>query len=262
MNQPERAFEVFLTHATTGNILMADSEPPRLSVKNSNFSVLELGPGDSLFTAVIAKSLGATKSWLIDAGKFAISETAAYVALGKLLLSRGYEHAGVAVAGGVEETLRLCNGSYLTNGVSSLSELPDKTVDFCFSNAVLEHIPKEDFPKLADELNRVMKLDGVCVHRVDLKDHIGGALNNLRFSNKIWESSLFRKSGFYTNRIRFSEMLHIFDHAGFDCEVTRKVTWDELPTAQSVLAPQFSKLPKDELLISGFDLVLRRKAIN
>lgn len=133
---------------------------------------------------------------------------------------------------------------------------------FCFPNAVLGHIPKDDFHKLAGELHRVIKLDGVCVHRVDLKGHIGGALNNLRFSDDVWESLLFRKSGFYTNCIRFSEMLHIFDHAGFDCDVTRKVTWDELPTTQSVLVPQFSKLSKDELLIIGFDLVLRRKVIN
>lgn len=111
MNQLERALEVFLTHATTGNVLIAGSEPPRLRVEHSNCSVLELGPGDSICTAVIAKSLGATKPWLIDAGDFATGETTAYVALGKILLSRGYAHAAVAVAGGVEDALRICNGS-------------------------------------------------------------------------------------------------------------------------------------------------------
>lgn len=102
---------------------------------SGDFSFLELGPRDSLFTIVIAKALGATR-------------------------------------------------------------------------------------KLADELGRVLKPDGICVHRVDLNDHLGGCLNNLRFTDAIWESVLFRESGFYANR----------------------------------------RLTDEDLLVSGFDLVLRHKA--
>jgi len=262
MNQPERALEIFLTHAATGGVLSVGTKAPYLNVKSNDFSVLEFGPGDSLFTAMIAKSLGATEVWLIDAGDYVAHETAAYATLGKLLLSYGFECVDTTVPRSIEEVLRINNGRYLSNGVASISLVPDRSIDFCFSNAVLEHIPKKDFAKLADELHRVIKVDGVCVHRVDLKDHIGGALNNLRFSDDVWEGHLFRNSGFYTNRIRFSEMLNIFEHAGFDCQVTRKVTWDKLPTSRSVMARKFSELPKDELRVSGFDLVLRRKVIN
>jgi hypothetical protein len=106
---------------------------------------------------------------------------------------------------------------------------------------------------------RVLKPDGVGVHRVDLADHLGGALNNLRFSEVLWEGQLFSRSGFYTNRISFSKMLKIFDQAGFKCEVPRKATWDCLPTARSVLAKEFQALSDGDLIVSGFDLVIRHK---
>ena len=36
---------------------------------------------------------------------------------------------------------------------------------------------------------------GLCSHVVDLKDHLGGALNNLRFSQRVWESRTMAGSG-------------------------------------------------------------------
>jgi len=41
----------------------------------------------------------------------------------------------------------------------------------------------------------------------------------MRFSTQAWESPLMAQSGFYTNRLRFSEMLNIFKEAGFRTEV-------------------------------------------
>lgn len=55
-------------------------------------------------------------------------------------------------------------------------------------------------------------------------------------------------------------MLKIFERAGFDCQVPRKVTWDNLPIARSSLAELFQSLSDDDLLVSGFDVVLRPKA--
>jgi hypothetical protein len=113
--------------------------------------------------------------------------------------------------------LDTCNCQYLTDGTRSLEQLTSSSIDYCFSNAVLEHISKCDFTKMANEFFRILKSDGVCLDRVDLKDHLGGGLNNLRFSEATWEGALFRKSGFYTNRIRFVEMVEIFEQAGLIC---------------------------------------------
>jgi len=112
---------------------------------------------------------------------------------------------------------------------------------------------------LATELSRVLTRNGVWVHRVDLKDHLDGRLDNLRFSDAIRQGKLFRDSGFYTNRIRFGEMLALFERAGFECYLPRVIRWERLPTARAKLNASFRQLPDEDLLVSEFDVVLRRK---
>ena len=259
MNQPERALANFLEHAKTGGVLDTKGQMSRLKPTNNAFTVLELGPGDSLFTAVIAKSLGASRTWLVDAGPFATTDMNAYMSLFNYLQQQGIAVPCATNPQNTGEVLKICCGDYMTNGVSSLEQLPADSVDYCFSNAVLEHVPKNHFDMLASELCRVMKPGGVSVHRVDLKDHLGGGLNNLRFSEETWEGRLFRNSGFYTNRIRFGEMLGIFKRAGFDCSLPRIVRWERLPTPKRKMASQFRGLSNDDLLVSGFDIVLRAR---
>jgi len=81
-----------------------------------------------------------------------------------------------------------------------LAQIPTEGIDFCFSNAVLEHVDKSDFSRMVKELFRVLKPGGASSHRVDLKDYLGGGLNHLRFSENRWEGKLFKSSGFYTMR--------------------------------------------------------------
>lgn len=259
MNQPQRAYDTFIEHAGSAGVLEDGLTLPRLASMGRDFNVLELGPGDSLFTAVIAKALGASRSWLVDAGPFATKDMGAFVGLFDFLHQTGFS---LAFANGPQtpaDVLTQCHGEYLTEGVQSLAQLPNACIDFCFSNAVLEHIPKEDFGKLADELRRILKPDGVCLHRVDLKDHLGGGLNNLRFSDARWEGSLFRKSGFYTNRIRFGQMVNVFVQAGFECSLPRVLRWGSLPISRTKLDASFRQLIEDDLLVSGFDIVLKVK---
>ena len=258
MNQPQRALETFLEHARTGDVLGREGAVPQLRTQGDDYTVLELGPGDSLFTAVIARSLGASKTWLVDAGSFAMMAMQPYAELIDYLRQQGFQVPMMTLPQTSRDLLKDCQAEYLSDGVCSLAQVPPSSVDYCFSNAVLEHIPKGDFVLLAAELFRVMKPDGVSVHRVDLKDHLGGSLNNLRFTGATWEGDLLRKSGFYTNRIRFSEIVALFDRVGFDCQLPRVVRWDALPTPRAKLDEDFRHLPDDDLLVSGFDVVLRR----
>lgn len=259
MDNTRRAFETILEHASTADVLDREAAVPQLLTQGEDYAVLEIGPGDSLFTAVIARSLGATQTWLLDSGSFATMLIQPYTELIDYLRQQGLTATLPARPSILMDLLKECRAEYLTAGVHSLAHLPKNSVDFCFSNAVLEHIPKGDFTLLAAELYRVMKPNGVSVHRVDLKDHLGGCLNNCRFTSATWEGDLFRKSGFYTNRIRFGEMLALFDRAGFDCQIPRVVRWGALPTPRAKLDKAFRKLPDDDLLVSGFDVVLRRK---
>jgi SAM-dependent methyltransferase len=133
------------------------------------------------------------------------------------------------------------------------------SIDYCWSNAVLEHIPAAQFEQMAYEIFRVLKPGGISVHRVDLKDHLGGGLNNLRFSAATWESPLFRSSGFYTNRIRYSEMVALFEGAGLVCRTPRVLRWHELPIKREKLDASFCSVTNDDLLVNEFDIILKRE---
>lgn len=257
MDLPQSALGVFLEHPKTADVLDKNSPLPQFKV-NGDFNVLELGPGDSLFTIIIAKTLGASRTWLVDAGSFATRDMAKYDHMLNFLGQRGFVLPFVANPETLDDILTECNAEYLIEGISSLARLPSETVDFCFSQTVLQHIPKCDFTKMADELFRILKPNGVCVHRVDLKDMLDGGLNNLRFSEATWESALFRKSGFYTNRIGFSKMIVIFEQASFKCTLPRVLRWERLPTPREKLDAAFRQLPDDDLLVRDFDIVLKK----
>lgn len=259
MNQPQNALATFLLHARTARVLNEESALPYLTV-DGEFSVLELGPGDSIFSAVIARSLNASSVCLVDAAAFATTDMTDYSSLFSFLRQKGFSLPFKKDPDTIADILRECNCQYLTEGIRSLKELPSESVDYCFSNAVLEHIPKHDFPTMAHELFRILKSDGVCVHRVDLKDHLGGALNNLRFSESVWESALFSRSGFYTNRIRFKEMLTLFTETGFTYTLPLVLRWESLPISRTELNGAFRQMTVDDLLVSGFDVVLTKSS--
>jgi SAM-dependent methyltransferase len=157
----------------------------------------------------------------------------------------------------LEQILSACNAQYMTAGLDALRSIPDKTIDFVWSQAVLEHIRRADFAATMRELRRIMKPTGVASHSIDLKDHLGGALNNLRYSEQRWEADWMAKSGFYTNRIRYGEMLDIFQTEGFAVEVEQKYCWDSIPTPRVKMQPQFAVLDETDLKVRDFYVLLR-----
>lgn len=185
-------------------------------------------------------------------------DIAAYKKMLDLLRHRGFLVPFGNDTSTLDGLIRKCNGEYLIGGIQSLAHIPPESVDFCFSQTVLQHVPKSDFNKLAVELFRLLKPNAACHHRVDLKDMLGGGLNNLRFSEATWEGGLFSKSGFYTNRIRFSEMIRVFRQAGFRPTLLKVLRWEQLPLPRNKLDPRFRQLPDDDLLVSGFDILLKK----
>ncbi len=256
MDDAQYAFNAFVEYANAAGILDASSKAPKIATDGKAFNVVELGPGDSLFTAVIAKALGASRTWLIDSGPFATTPLSSYSELSKFISQQDLPLPFEGRPSTLAELLSRCESEYLTDGVASLSHIPSGTVNFCFSNAVLEHVPRSDVGTLARELSRLLTPGGISIHRVDLSDHLGGGLNHLRFSEKLWESNLFRRSGFYTNRLGFGELLQHFRAAGFECSVSRVVRWDTLPTPRKSMDPFFRQKSDDDLLVMGFDVVL------
>ena len=246
MDEPEYAAGVFQKHLErVGRIPEGD------------YVALELGPGDSLVSALSAYYNGITKYYLVDAGHFASDNPEVYRHfLNKLqeanTLQKSFDEWKT-----VDELMWRVGASYMTEGLKSLKQITDNSVDFIWSQAVLEHIREQEFDETMQELRRILKPGGVASHRVDLKDHLGGALNNLRFSNRLWEKDWMASSGFYTNRIRYSDMIKRFNNAGFKVDIVEVSRWDEVPTPIEKLDKTYRSLPVDELCISGFDVILR-----
>jgi len=221
------------------------------------FVGLELGPGDSLLSAMVARAYGASAYYLVDVGAFAQANLKRYRAMADFLADQGLPAVDMKEMTSIEAILAACRATYGTSGLTSLRAIPDKSVDFAWSHTVLQHVRRAEFTETMRELRRVLRADGISSHWVDLQDCLGGALNNLRFRESVWESPLMAGSGFYTNRIRYSEMLALFKEAGFEPDVVHLKHWERLPTPRSKLSDRFKALPEEELCVRGFHVMLR-----
>lgn len=86
----------------------------------------------------------------------------------------------------------IANGvlEHSTNHAGENINLPDSSVDYVYSNAVLEHVisPEETLK----EIKRVLKPGGITAHQVDLRDHrdFSKPLEFLKYSKEDWEKEL------------------------------------------------------------------------
>ncbi|MBD2002395.1 MULTISPECIES: class I SAM-dependent methyltransferase [Cyanophyceae] len=244
MDAPSYAYRVFKQHFD--NVKLPEK-----------FVSLELGPGDSLFSAIISQAFGGSTSYLVDSGDFARKDIDLYRAMANFITQKELPTPNIQELKSLEEVLNCCSANYLTSGLTSLRTIPAQSVDYIWSNAVLEHVRKKDFLDTMLELRRIIRNNGVCSHQVDLKDHLSNALNNLRFPEHIWENEFMANSGFYTNRIQYSQMLDIFRQANFDVEIIKVERWDKLPVLRAKLSKEFRQIRDEELCISGFSVRLR-----
>jgi SAM-dependent methyltransferase len=228
--------------------------------KNADKTAMEIGPGESLFTALLAKSFGFEHSLLLDVGNFALPSMEIYKDFARWLSNEGLPCPSLDSCDSVDSLLSTLDSQFLTGGLSSLKSLPSESVDFVFSQAVLEHIRKHEFGDTFKELWRVLKPGGVSTHVVDFKDHLEQSLNNLRFSDRTWEADWFApSSGFYTNRIRLGEMVSLIEEQGFKVDVVEKSDWEALPLPRNKLDPHFRTLEEDELKVKGATLRLSKQ---
>lgn len=221
------------------------------------WKVLELGPGDGVATALIAASYGG-ESALIDVGSFANETLRPYLVLGEQLAQEGLNPPDLSCVLTVDDILKACNSEYLTCGLDSLKSVQDESIDLVFSHAVLEHVRVGEFAETMRECYRVMKPGAVASHRIDLRDHLGGGLNNLRIPSALWERDFFATSGFYTNRLSFSEIQRQMAAVGFDILSVVENRWPAPPIKRHQIAKEFRGRSDEELCVPGFDIVLRR----
>jgi SAM-dependent methyltransferase len=254
MDDPDYALAVFDRHYRA-----AGAPAP-------GFSFVELGPGDSLASAVIGRAYGAARGWLIDSGAYATGNMDFYLALaGRLAAKLETSDAAAARdavrgAAGRDEMLGALGMRYLQTGLAGLGEVPPESCQMVFSQAVLEHVPRADFVATLAEIRRILAPGGVATHQIDFRDHLGGGLNNLRFSEALWEAPWFaRRSGFYTNRLRLSEMTAMAGAAGLTVDVADRQSWAVPPIDRAALAAPFATLVDADLATRDAFVILRRQ---
>lgn len=252
MDSMEYAFNVFRHHLARAGV----------ELPLAGQIVCELGPGDSLASALIARCAGAQHVFLVDVGPFASPDPSTYENLAGTLQSHGLHVPPDVRFDSIPGYLESCRATYLTDGLRSLRSIASGSIDLIWSHAVLEHVRSREFPEFAREMYRITKPGGAGSHRVDLQDHLGGALNNLRFPAKLWEWAPIARSGFYTNRIQYSSMLTMFRRTGFDVQIPQIDRWSKLPTPRNSMSREFRGIADEELRISGFDLVTRKPTAN
>jgi len=247
MECPDYALRIFQRHF----------DAARLAGKSDNFVGLELGPGDSLCSALIARTFGASRTFLVDVESCASTNLAVYRRMESHLRQLGLNPPSLDHYRSLDDVAEACSAEYLTEGLASLRKIPSASVDFVWSHTVLPYVRRKDLLATLQELRRVQRPDGVGSHWISIRDIIGGKLNDLRFSERIWESSFMANSRFYTNRFRYSELLRLFRQAGFEPEVVREIRWKTLPTPRRKMAKEFALLSEEDLQVSEFHVLLR-----
>jgi hypothetical protein len=252
MDRPEYAIEAFRKHFR------------RYQERGGRvpFTVLELGPGESAATALVAAAHGAARTYMVDSADHIRRDPELYQRILAFLRDEGLPagdlEARFEARSSLDQLLDFTHATYLTGGLADLSKVPTGSVDLTFSNAVLEHVRLWELPSTLEELSRVMAPGGLGSHEVDLRDHLDESLNHLRFSDRFWESALVARSGFYTNRVRFSALLEHCRRAGFTTACPEVWCWPSLPVDRRRLAARFRELPDEDLRVKACQLVLTK----
>ena len=112
MDQVAYAREVFRRHYESGEF----------PLKGRGFRCLELGPGDSLLSALIARAHGASRTVLVDSAAYAHRDLESYRTAARSL-DPGKSVFSPESWKSIEAMLQNCRAEYHTCGLDSLSAL-------------------------------------------------------------------------------------------------------------------------------------------
>jgi hypothetical protein len=107
---------------------------------------------------------------------------------------------------------------------------------------------------------RILRPGGILSCQVDVRDHYqtdeAKLADHLRYSRWVWNAMTWNRGGF-TNRLRYSEWLRLFDGVGLRVRTL-------IPHSSPVLGdeymrrPDLQRLPVDDVVITSFKAVLVR----
>ena len=209
--------------------------------------VLELGPGDTRATALLARLEGAARWEGYD--PFDIqSRRPGYLGAIYDPILRG--------RGETQSADELLVGCRVTTTPRSLRGAGPR-FDVVVSRAVLEHV--RDLRALFDLAASVARPDAVWIHKIDLRDHgirHDDDLDFLGFSEGVWRA--MSSAIDLPNRLRARSYLELGEAAGLRtvwARATHVAEAARVDERRDSLAPPFRRLATDELRVLGLWLV-------
>src|SRR5262245_66381595 len=106
MDSPSYAWGIFQRHYQAAAVT---------DLRDRN--VLELGPGNSQLTALFARCLGASSTWLVDGEALTSEEVSVFARAEEMLTELQVPVPGVSTAPSIDEVLERLNSRYLTSGL-------------------------------------------------------------------------------------------------------------------------------------------------
>jgi hypothetical protein len=233
------------------------------------FSVFELGTGWYPILPIGIYLCGASRIWTVDIDSLLTVETThkalqfysryaeqgqlaswlPWVQAAKLDSVKGLAQAGVRAS--ASEMLRPLEIYPLVCEASDV-KLASGSVDFFFSNGVLQHIPEESLTDIFTEFGRLASAHAVMSHQIYMGDPFVGfdptvnVFNPLRFSGPIWK--LIDNSLKPHSRLRLNDYRRIHRTTGWEISAEANVCGSIEDLRKIPLAEKFKAYSEQDLL--------------
>ena len=236
---------------------------------------LEIGTGRIPLVPLSYWLMGATQTITVDLNPYLkgelVKESLEYIAtnqdkiknlFGSLLNSSRFEQLLTFSQADftVREFLDLCQIEYLAPSNAADTQLPPQSIDFHTSYTVFEHISPEVLKQILLEGNRIIKDDGLFIHKIDYGDHFAHsdphicAINFLQYSDEEWDKYAGNRY-MYMNRLRHDDFLDLYKSVGHqivDAELDISPRSQKLLESQAIeLDRRFSSKSKEILSIAA-----------
>lgn len=140
--------------------------------------------------------------------------------------------------------------------------LPDSSVDFIFSNAVMEHV--SDVEVAFAEMNRLLKPGSYMAHNVDLRVHgpikKTSPLAHLQYADWEWKLLTARKMS-YINRLRRSDFEKLLNKTNFELlhmKNNDEATDEYIDEIRSQFINKFREMDVKDIKTLGISIVAKK----
>jgi len=238
-------------------------------------TIMEIGPGGSMISALLFYLLGAKKVYAFDhlnQIKYKLLEKNINI-MGQCLeeiskihnidlevLRDRVEH--ISSASNLSEALNNASIDYCAPGDAAETKLNASSVDIIYSHAVFEHLPVDLINEITIESKRILKPTGIAYHSIDVHDHYAfdtsiTKVNFLKYSPNFWSFFNHNKLA-YHNRLRAKQFKDMFESLGSNTLLYEvKIEQESLEAVQQMkIDKHFSGMTFEELAAHQVELII------